>query len=209
MTHAYSTSSSMTSEDRRRKLAAYSAQKARADAIAEIGDAKDRERMALQLLIRGRSREDVADFLSMDVKEVALLEESYFSSSARLSETAMFQKQLMRLEMLLDRAFDIVMDMDAEGHNVASTLAVIKEISELAGLKKTRVEAQVKVIEERQVPLIVNFTQNVVNDMMGHIAPHLTDTGAQLLEAKKEAWLIEASHKAAEDLTPETVTVTM
>lgn len=205
----YSDGSSTTSEERRKKLAAYSAQRARDEAVAAIGDAKARERMALQLLIRGKSREDVAEFLGLEPKEVALLEEAYFSSSERLSETAMFQKQLMRLELLLDRAFDIVMEMDAEGANVASTLAVIKEISELAGLKKTRVEAQVKIIEERQVPLIVNFTQTVVNDMLEHIQPLLTKQGARQLEAKRETWLIEASDKAAEEMSPESITVTM
>lgn len=209
MTESSSTGSSLTSEDRRRKLAKYSTESKKADATADLLARDEQVRLVCDLLLRGKPRADVADRVGLTVQEVAEIEEMHFASVTPLSEQAMLSKQLMRLELLLDKAYELTLDRYGTADDFSATLAIIKEISELVGLKKTRLQAEVKVINERQVPIIVNYTQAVVTDMMSHIQPLLTKAGARQLEAKREEWFATAANEAASSLTEETATLTM
>lgn len=209
MTDDSSIRSSRTSEERRRKLAKYSNEAKQSRALADLSDRDAKVRSVCRHLLRGKSRDEVADIEGLSVQEVADIEEMHFASIVPLSEQAMLMKQLGRLELLLDKAFEMTVDGFGNFNDVASTLAVIKEISELVGLKKTHLKAEVKVINERQVPIVVNYVNAVVNDLMGHVQPLLTKAGARQLEAHRGEWMVEATKSAADQLTLETSTLTM
>ena len=57
-----------------------------------------------------------------------------------------------------------------------------------------------RVIEERQVNIIVAFTRSVVEAMEAHLRPMLTMAGREQLEAKREEWLAQATQASAEIL---------
>lgn len=202
-------SSSMTSDDRRRMLAKYSTESKKEKATADLLARDKQVRLACDLLLRGKTRADVADVVGLSVEQVADIEEMHFGSIKPLSEQAMFAKQLMRLEILLDKAYEQTLDRYGSAEDFAATLSIIKEISDLVGLKKTRLQAEVRVINERQVPIIVNYTQAVVTDMLNHVQPLLTESGALELEARRDEWFATAAQKSAKDLEKETATLTM
>ena len=153
--------------------------------------------LAVELLLRGKSRSYVADKLGITEAKVFAIESDHYNKQEMLGEHAFLMKQLTRLEALLDAVWDRVMQGyidDPKEYEAA--LSVLKEISELAGLKKTKVQAEVRLIQEQQVPMIVNFVQQVVSDMEKKTAPLLTKKGVLELEAHREEWLAEATQNS-------------
>lgn len=158
-----------------------------------------KKNLVLRDLLRGKSRSDVASKFQMSEAEVFRIEEDYYSSQDSLSEHAMLMKQLTRLEKLLDALWDMVVEtpMAANPDNIKTTLATIEAISELAGLKKTKVEAEIKLIQQQQIPIIVAFVESVQNNMEQRLFPLLTKRGQKQLEAHREEWLADATSSSA------------
>ncbi len=166
--------------------------------------------MAIELLLRGKSRSHVADRLGVSEAEVFQIESEYYNSQEMLGEHAMLLKQLTRLETLLDAMWDQVMSGYVQDpKQYESTLSVLKEISDLAGLKKTRVQTEVRLIQEQQVPVIVNYVGAVVQNLEKHLSPLLTKKGRLELTAHREEWVAQAAQESAELLEAPTVTTSM
>lgn len=158
-----------------------------------------KKNLVLRDLLRGKPRSDVASKFQMSEAEVFRIEEEYYVSQESLSEHAMLMKQLTRLEKLLDALWGMVVEtpMAANPDNIKTTLATIDAISELAGLKKTKVEAEIKLIQQQQIPIIVAFVESVQNNMEQHLIPLLTKRGQKQLEAHREEWLADATSSSA------------
>ena len=150
-------------------------------------------------LLRGRSRSDVASKIQMSEVEALRTEEEYYSSQESLSEHAMLMKQLTRMEKLLDALWDMVIEnpLAADPDNIKTALATIDTISDLAGLKKTKVEAEIKLIQQQQIPVIVSFVEAVQSNMEQRLYPLLTKRGQKQLEAHREEWLADATSVSA------------
>ena len=170
-----------------------------------------RRSMAIDLLVRGKSRNYVANKLGLSEFEVFRIEEDYYASQARLSEHAMLMKQIERLETVIDALYDrVVGDVwDLDPKVVEQMLKSIDMISELMGLKKQRVEAEVRVIQEQQVPIIISYVDFVEKQMMDKIRPLLTKAGQRQLEKKYDDWFSEATTMGAEIIDVPTAKMTL
>lgn len=170
-----------------------------------------RRSMAIDLLVRGKSRNYVANKLGLSEFEVFRIEEDYYASQARLSEHAMLMKQIERLETVIDALYDrVVGDVwDLDPKIVEQMLKSIDMISELMGLKKQRVEAEVRVIQEQQVPIIISYVDFVEKQMMDRIRPLLTKAGQRQLEKKYDDWFSEATTMGAEIIDVPTAKMTL
>ena len=182
-----------------------------AEESSEVSVTVQKRALALDMLQRGKGRREVADKLSLTEAEVFRIEEDYYSKQETLSEHAMLMKQLTRLEKLLDSVWDRVVDNNlmTDPDDLKSTLAIIDSISDLAGLKKTKVEAEIHLIQQQQVPVIVSYVDFVNAEMERHMKPLLTDEGRKELEANRETWLTEATQRGVSLLEEPTAEITM
>lgn len=164
--------------------------------------------MAIELLLRGKSRAYVADRLGVSEAEVFQIESEHYNSQEMLGEHAMLLKQLTRLETLLDAMWDQVMEGYVQDpKHFEAALSVLKEISELAGLKKTRVQTEIRLIQEQQVPIIVNYVGAVVQNLEKHISPLLTKKGRLELTAHRDEWVAQAAQESADLLEAPTTEI--
>ena len=207
--------SSTTSSERQRKRPGSSISEADIPVGELVTDEEDvvraKRELALDLVTRGRPRRQIANQLNMTEAEVFRIEEDYFASQEVLSEPAQLAKQMERLGIILDKLWSIVIDnsYQLDAKLVEQLLRTIDMTSDLAGLKKTRMQAEVRVIQERQVPVIVNFIDRVQTQMEGHLAPLLTEDGRRMLEAHRDEWLSEATAASAGELRGETTVIEM
>lgn len=167
--------------------------------------------MAISMLVRGKSREQVAEKLSMTPAEVFRIEEAYYSAQEMLSEHAMLMKQLARLEMVIDVLFDRVTQstFDLNPDFVKHLLSAIDSVSDLAGLKKQKIQAEVRVINERQVPIVINYVDFVTNHVLDKVRPYLTGEGVKELTDRKNDWLSEATTLGANIIDEPTAVMTV
>lgn len=161
-------------------------------------------------LLTGKSRRSVAEKYGMSEAEIFRVEEEYYSSLDTLSEHAALMKQIHRLDKLLDRAFDMLDYVSEETGPSAinAALQVISEISALIGLKKNRIEAEVKLIQPQQVQAIISFNDFVVGQVLSKVTPLLTDEGRLELEGNKDLWITQAVEEGVDIIDAPTAKVT-
>ena len=207
--------SSTTSSERQRKRPGSSISEADVPVGELVTDEDDivrtKRELALDLVTRGRPRRQIANQLNMTEAEVFRIEEDYFASQEVLSEPAQLAKQMERLGIVLDKLWSLVVDnsYQLDAKLVEQLLKTIDLTSDLAGLKKTRMEAEVRVIQERQVPVIINFIDRVQTQMEEHLTPLLTADGRRMLESHRDEWLSEATAASVGELRGETTVIEM
>lgn len=166
-------------------------------------DIEGRKLVALNMLKRGADREKIIDRTGFTSRELFVIEQTYYDNRDTLDERAQTIKQLDRLDTLLDMAFDQVAmfglgnEKGDFGANLNAFTTIIREISELAGLKKKRVETEVRVIEEQQINVIVSYVTQVLDEFVVKITPLLTKSGKKQLEEHKTEWYAESVDKPA------------
>ena len=207
--------SSTTSSEKQRKRPGSSISEADVPVGELVTDEDDvvrtKRELALDLVTRGRPRRQIANQLNMTEAEVFRIEEDYFASQEVLSEPAQLAKQMERLGIVLDKLWSLVVDnsYQLDAKLVEQLLKTIDLTSDLAGLKKTRMEAEVRVIQERQVPVIINFIDRVQTQMEEHLTPLLTADGRRMLESHRDEWLSEATAASVGELRGETTVIEM
>nr|DAV97380.1 MAG TPA: hypothetical protein [Caudoviricetes sp.] len=169
----------------------------------QVDEAK--RNLVVNALLKGGTRGDVAHQAGLSEAQVFRIEEEYYTGQAMLSEHARLMKQLARLDRILGMLdarvqSALLANPDADPKYFEALLKAIDQVSDLMGLKKTRIQTEVRVIEERQVNIIVAFTRSVVEAMEAHLRPMLTMAGREQLEAKREEWLAQATQASAEIL---------
>lgn len=170
--------------------------------IYENGVTEAQRTLIIEQRLRGKTHTELCERFNVDEETIRRVEEEYYASQKSLSEHAMLMKQLTRLDMLLDVLYENILGdhYDLNPDFVKHALAVISEISDLAGLKKQRLVAEVKIIEQQQVPLVISFNDRVVEAMLAKMQPLLTEQGVRELEAHRTEWLSESVKGAAEIL---------
>ena len=105
-------------------------------------EVKGRRDAALSLLKRGADRNKIIEATGFTSDELFIIEQAYYDSRQELSPRNMRIKQLDRLDALIDMAysqiemFGLADEKGNWGANLQGLLAVLREISEVANLKR-------------------------------------------------------------------------
>lgn len=159
--------------------------------------------MALSLLKRGTERNKIIQATGFTSEELFVIEQSYYDSRQELSPRNMRIKQLDRLDALVDMAysqiemFGLADEKGNWGQNLQAVLAVLREISEVANLKRQTVTHEIRVIEEKQVNIMLSFTNQVLEEYTALMYPHLSAKAKRALETNKADWFSQAVNKPA------------
>lgn len=159
--------------------------------------------MALSLLKRGTERNKIIQSTGFTSEELFIIEQSYYDSRQELSPRNMRIKQLDRLDALVDMAysqiemFGLADEKGNWGQNLQAVLAVLREISEVANLKRQTVTHEIRVIEEKQVNIMLSFTNQVLEEYTALMYPHLSAKAKKALETNKADWFSQAVNKPA------------
>ena len=158
---------------------------------------------ALSLLKRGTERNKIIKATGFTSEELFVIEQSYYDSRQELSPRNMRIKQLDRLDALVDMAysqiemFGLADEKGNWGQNLQAVLAVLREISEVANLKRQTVTHEIRVIEEKQVAIMMSFTNQVLEEYTALMYPHLSAKAKKALETNKADWFSQAVNKPA------------
>lgn len=164
---------------------------------------KGKRDTALSLLKRGADRNKIIQATGFTSEELFVIEQSYYDSRQELSPRNMRIKQLDRLDALVDMAysqiemFGLADEKGNWGQNLQSVLAVLREISEVANLKRQTVTHEIRVIEEKQVAIMMSFTNQVLEEYTALVYPHLSAKAKKALETNKADWFSQAVNKPA------------
>lgn len=159
--------------------------------------------MALSLLKRGTERNKIIQATGFTSEELFVIEQTYYDSRQELSPRNMRIKQLDRLDALVDMAysqiemFGLADKKGNWGQNLQAVLAVLREISEVANLKRQTVTHEIRVIEEKQVNVMLSFTNQVLEEYTALMYPHLSAGAKKALEVNKADWFAQAVNKPA------------
>ena len=158
---------------------------------------------ALSLLKRGTERNKIIKVTGFTSEELFIIEQSYYDNRQELSPRNMRIKQLDRLDALVDMAysqiemFGLADEKGNWGQNLQAVLAVLREISEVANLKRQTVTHEIRVIEEKQVNIMMSFTNQVLEEYTALMYPHLSAKAKKALETNKADWFSQAVNKPA------------
>lgn len=158
---------------------------------------------ALSLLKRGTERNKIIKATGFTSEELFIIEQSYYDSRQELSPRNQRIKQLDRLDALVDMAysqiemFGLADEKGNWGANLQGLLAVLREISEVANLKRQTVTHEIRVIEEKQVNVMLSFTNQVLEEYTALMYPHLSAKAKRALETNKADWFSQAVNKPA------------
>lgn len=164
---------------------------------------KGKRDAALSLLKRGADRNKIIQATGFTSEELFVIEQSYYDSRQELSPRNMRIKQLDRLDALVDMAysqiemFGLADEKGNWGQNLQAVLAVLREISEVANLKRQMVTHEIRVIEEKQVNIMLSFTNQVLEEYTALMYPHLSAGAKKALEVNKADWFAQAVNKPA------------
>lgn len=170
---------------------------------SEDHELKGKRDIALSLLKRGADRNKIIEATGFTSDELFIIEQSYYDSRRELSPRNMRIKQLDRLDALVDIAysqidtFGLADDKGNWGANIQGLLAVLREISEVANLKRQTVTHEIRVIEEKQVAVMLSFTNQVLEEYTALVYPHLSTEAKRALETNKADWFSQAVNKPA------------
>lgn len=164
---------------------------------------KGKRDIALSLLKRGANRNKIIEATGFTSDELFVIEQAYYDSRQELSPRNMRIKQLDRLDALVDMAysqiemFGLADEKGNWGQNLQAILAVLREISEVANLKRQEVVHEIRVIEEKQVSVMVSYTNQVLEEFTALMYPHLAPKTKKMLEMNKADWFAQAVSKPA------------
>lgn len=159
--------------------------------------------MALSMLKRGTDRNKIIHATGFTSEELFVIEQAYYDNRQELSPRNMRIKQLDRLDALIDMAysqiemFGLADEKGNWGANLQAVLAVLREISEVANLKRQTVTHEIRVIEEKQVNVMLSFTTQVLEEYTALMYPHLSAEARKALEVNKADWFSRAVSKPA------------
>lgn len=159
--------------------------------------------MALSMLKRGTDRNKIVSATGFTSEELFVIEQAYYDSRRELSPRNMRIKQIDRLDALVDMAysqiemFGLADEKGNWGANLQAVLAVLREISEVANLKRQTVTHEIRVIEEKQVNVMLSFTTQVLEEYTALVYPHLSAEARKALETNKADWFSQAVSKPA------------
>lgn len=121
--------------------------------------------------------------------------QDYLQRSKELSELEYRRMQLRRLERLIDALWDLAVEHKDIEH-IETMLKVLKEISKMLGLYQQKTISEVRVVEEKQTTLIVNYVDAVSETLLHRVMETVTAKGARTkIEAEWAEWVASASQE--------------
>lgn len=147
---------------------------------------------------RGWSWDKIAEHFSTDTRtvdpdQVFREVQDYLQRSKELSELEYRRMQLRRLEKMIDALWDLAIEHKDLDH-LDTLLKVLKEISKTLGLYQQKTVTEIRVVEEKQTTLIVNYVDAVAATLMHRVLDTVTAKGARSkIEEQWDEWVAEAS----------------
>ena len=151
-------------------------------------DHEGRRKLARAALLRGMPIDKVAEKVGLSVEDVQRVQVEHYAQYAPLDDHTMYQKQLERLELVLDKAFQWLEKDYMDPKEVEAMLKVLREISELAGLKCKEIVIQQRVLDEQRLDVVVSFAHVILNEYTKRIEGLLTKKGKLEIEANSADW---------------------
>jgi len=149
---------------------------------------------------RGWNWDRIAEHFSsptrtLDPDQVFREVQDYLQRSKELSELEYRRMQLRRLEKMIDALWDLGIEHGSIDH-IDTLLKVLKEISKMLDLYKSKTETVIHVVEHRQTQLIVNYVDAVSETLLHRVLDTVTAKGARTkIEAEWDEWVASASQE--------------
>lgn len=173
---------------------------------AEV-DKAEIEKEIIAARLKGAPVLTLARQYEVEPLEIFELEEAYWSKVDKPSPHAMFLKQLTRLEEMIDALWDSA-KLTGNPKVVEQVISAINSISDIAGLKKTRIEAEIRVIEEREVVLVQSFVEAVLANFLELLAKEVPEV-RPVVEKNYLDWLVQATKDPTQVISSETAKIEM
>lgn len=156
---------------------------------------------------RGRSWQQIAEKYDKSPDEVYADYMAHMEKSRAYTESEYRMLQLTRLEKMIDALWELGVEGGSVEH-VSKMLPIVQEISKLLALHKPKVEAEIRIIEEKQLHLIVDYIDAVTDTVRTQVLETVTAKRTrQQIEEKWEEWVAEASRKPLQSLETATIEV--
>lgn len=133
--------------------------------------------------------------LGLDRDQILMVQDYYWSNQPKLSEHALYMQQLARLDTLLSSLWNYVTSdkvLYSENRVLDNVITLLKEATDLAGLRKTKIETEVRVINEQQAEAIATFAGRAFDHVLTKVRPLLTKKGQAEVDKNIEKWMLEA-----------------
>lgn len=156
---------------------------------------------------RGRSWQQIAEKYDKSPDEVYADYMAHMEKSRAYTESEYRMLQLTRLEKMIDALWELGVEGGSVEH-ISKMLPIVQEISKLLALHKPKVEAEIRIIEEKQLHLIVDYIDAVTDTVRTQVLETVTAKRTrQQIEEKWEEWVAEASRKPLQQLETATIEV--
>lgn len=166
-------------------------------------DFEGRKKLARAALVRGMPLDVVASKSGLSIEEVQRVQVEHYAQYTQLDDHTMYQKQLERLELVLDKAFQWLDKDYFDPREAEALLKVLREISELAGLKRKEIIIQQKVLDDKRLDVVAAFAQVILTAYTERIFDLLTKRGQAAIEKNAADWQSEIIIENADILEAE------
>ncbi len=166
-------------------------------------DLEGRKKLARAALLRGMPVDKAAERTGLTIKDVQRVQVEHYAQYTQLDEHTMYQKQLERLEIVLDRAFQWLDKDYVDPKEAEAILKVLREISELAGLKRKEVIIQQRILDDSRLDVVATFANAILSEYAKRVAGLLTKKGRERLELEGADWQREIIIESADILDAE------
>lgn len=144
---------------------------------------------------RGLSWHDIGKQRDVDPDEAYRIYVQYREKDAGVNEAEYRMLQLERLEKMIDALWDLAVESKSIDH-IKALLPVLQEISKLLGLNKQKAITEVRVIEQRQVHLVVDYIDAVTETVKRHVLELMPNNLLRdEIENGWDSWVAQASEK--------------
>lgn len=156
---------------------------------------------------RGWSWYRIAEKYDQDPDVVYAEYMKFMESNSTVNEAEYRMLQLNRLEKMLDALWDLGIKQGSLDH-VKTMLPIIQEISKMLGLHKEKTITEIRVIEQRQVHLVVDYLDAVTDTLRQQIMETVTAKGArEKIDGKWDQWIADASERPLKAIESDSIGV--
>lgn len=154
---------------------------------------------------RGKTWTQIAEKFDKDPDEVYRAWNEYMSTNRVVNEAEYRMLQLSRLERMIDALWELAIKQNSLDH-IKALLPVLQEISKLLGLHKDKTTVEVRVIEEKQLNLVVAYLDAVTETVKGNVMKTITaKTTRQKIEEQWDKWVANAAESPLKEIESATV----
>lgn len=174
--------------------------------MAEIGKAEKPTGTMLEILIaedraRGLSWHKIGQKHEIDPDEAYRMYVAFRERDNTHNEAEYRMLQLERLEKMIDALWDLAIEQKSIDH-VKALLPILQEISKLLGLNKQKAVTEIRVIEQKQVTLVMAYLDAVTETLQSKVLQTVTAKGARsAIEENWDVWVADAAERPLQQIT--------